>query len=119
MDVRRHAAGIIECTNANESNSITDAAKQDQIVAPDGNLTFWAASDSLALATRAGHHDFCDIALEKFYAVCFDQSVYSKCRPVLALAPGAMTAVNNQRLRLHSIANIATGAAAIMKICAV
>jgi hypothetical protein len=119
VHVRRHAARIIKCSNTNKPNSITDAAQQDQVIAPEGNLAFWAASDSLALAAGAGHQNFRDIALQKVYAICFNQRVYSKCRPVLALAPGAMATMNDEWPRLHPIAHVAAGAATIVKVCAV
>ena len=53
-----------------------------------------------------------EIALEKMYPVRFNQCIDRKSRSILALAPAAMAAVNNERLRGYCIAYLATGAAA-------
>ena len=64
MDVRRHPGGVIERADTNEPNELTDATKQDQVIAPDSNLAVRAAGNSLVCPTGGWHLDIDDITLE-------------------------------------------------------
>jgi hypothetical protein len=117
VDVRRHPAGVIERADTNEANGVTENAfEEDQVVAPDSHLALRATRDFLVLAAGRRHRDFNDIALEQVDPVGFDQCVHCKCRPVLTLAPAAMAAVDNERLRLHPVTHMTAGATALVNV---
>ena len=78
MNVRGNPARIIERTDPNESNQITDGALHGQVVTPDGDLALRASGDPLVLATGGRHGDRYDIALENLYPVRLDQGVDGK-----------------------------------------
>jgi hypothetical protein len=116
MDVGWHCARIIERSNTNKPHQFSDTARQDQVIAPDRYLAFRAAGDSLIRAAWRWYFDIGDIALEKMYPVCLNQGVDGESRSVLALAPTAMAAVNDERPRFHSEAHVATGTATIVNM---
>ena len=116
MDVRRQSAGVIERADTNEPDEFANAAKQDKIITPDSYLAVRAAANSLIRPTRGWHLDIRDISVEKVHPFRFNQGIYRESRTSLALAPTAVAAMNNQRLRRHSEANVATGTATIVNV---
>ena len=116
MDVRRQSARVIKRSNPYKPDKLSHAAGHSQVIAPDSDLAIRAAGDSLIRATWRRHFDIHDISLETMYTVRFDQSVYGESRSVLALAPTAVAAVNNEWPRLHSKSHVAAGAAAIVNV---
>jgi hypothetical protein len=79
-------------------------------------LALRAARNFLVFAAGGGHLNIHDISLEKIHPVCFNQGVNRKGRSILTLAPATVAAVNNEWLRFHSVAYMAAGAAAVVKV---
>jgi len=116
MDIGRQLAGVIKQSNTHEPNQLADATKQDQIVAPDSYLAVRTARNSLVGPTWRRDFNVYDITMEKVHPVRFDQSVYRESGSALALAPTAVTAVDNEGSRLHSEAHVAAGTAAFVNV---
>lgn len=116
MDIGRHCAGFVERPDTNETDKLTHATSHDEVVAPDGDLAFRAARDSLFGAARRRHLDIDNISLEQMDPICLDQRVDCECRPGLPLAKAAMAAVDYQWLRLHVVSHVPTAAATLVNI---
>lgn len=116
MDVGRQSAGIIQRANTNEPYEFANAARQDQVIAPDSDLAVRAAAYSLIRTTWGWHVNIRDISVEKLHPLRFDQGIDREGRTRLALAPTAVAAMHYQWLRRHSEANVTTGTTPIVKL---
>src|SRR5262249_28872450 len=80
------------------------------IVAPDRHLADRAARDALALAAGRGRVDDFGFGLEVLDVIELVHGIERVHRSRLALAPGAMTGIDDQRLAGQAIADISAGA---------
>src|SRR6267378_3452771 len=111
VDIGRQAIRLIERPDADEAHDIPAAA----VVAPQGDTASRAAGDLLSLsAVRGGVHHL-RLALQQNHAIGLDHRVQREGRPALALAPAAMTAVNEHRLAGHPVAHRTAGAVALQR----
>jgi len=78
MDVGWDSVRFIKCSDTNKPNELTDAAKHNHVVAPDGNLALRAAGHSLLFATWGGHGDVDDLTLEELHSVGLNQRIHRK-----------------------------------------
>jgi len=79
-------------------------------------LAVWATGNPLIRSTWRWHFDIYDMSLEKMHSVRLNQGVYCERRSVLALAPTAVAAVNDEWSRFHPEAHVAAGAATIVYV---
>ena len=111
MNVGRQTRGFIERANADEANGFAGAG----IVAPYGDFAFWTPRNPLALAAVGRRVDDHDVARQQLHSIRFDHGIEGERGTRLSLAPAAVAAVNEQRFGRHPIANVAAGAAAVIK----
>src|SRR5882672_7742304 len=112
MDIRRTQARIVHGADAHEAHGRTSF----RIIAPDRDLADRAARDALALAARRRRVDQLGLRLEMFDAIRLVDRVQRMHRAGLALAPGAMTGMHDQRLAAQAIADVPAGAAAFHRL---
>src|SRR5207245_4648276 len=87
------------------------------VVAPDRDTATGAAGALLDLGAVGRRVDDLDLASEQLHAVGFDHGVQREGSAALALAPAAVAAVNEKRLRRHPVAHETAGAAAVAERC--
>jgi hypothetical protein len=90
VNVGWKAVRFIQGADTDESDSIVCTS----VVAPNRNATPGAAGDLLTLATVRWCVDDFSLSLEQLYTVGFDERVQGKRGSGFALAPAAVTAVN-------------------------
>ena len=78
MDIGGHIAGAIKRADTNEIYRFAYATEQNKVVAPKGDLAFWAASDPLALAAGRRYSAFGDIAMKQLHTIGFNECVQRK-----------------------------------------
>src|SRR6185437_13665915 len=108
MNIRRTPARIVHGADAQEAHGGTGL----RVVAPHRNLANGAARDALALAARRRRVDNFGLGLEMLDAIGFIQRIPRMRRAGLALAPGAVAGVNDQRLAIKPVADMSAGASA-------
>ena len=108
MNVRRQAVRLIQCSDADKAHRVTCSG----VVAPNRDAAVGTARDLLALAAVGRRIDHFDLALQQRHAISFDHGIERKRASGFTLAPAAMTAMNEQRLRRHAVAHRATGTSA-------
>src|SRR5512138_1032514 len=109
MDVRRQRVRIVERADADEAEDRSRAG----VVAPKGDAALAAARDLLALPALRRCLDQLRFCAQQGDAIGFDQRVERERRAALALAPAAVAAVHEERLRLHAVAHLPAVAAAL------
>src|ERR1700722_19937690 len=107
MHVRRQQRGVVQRPDAQEGQLLPAA-----IVAPDRCAAAWAPGDIVRPSAVRGHAEQSGAAAQHVHSVGLDQRVQHERRTGLALTIAAMTAMHEQWLRSHAIANLAAGAAA-------
>src|SRR5262249_45469362 len=83
-----------------------------RVVAPHRDLAGWAARDPLALAARRGRRDELWFARDVLDAIGLVERIERMHGAGLALAPAAMTGVDDQRPPGRAIAALRAGASA-------
>ena len=92
VDVRRTEISVVHGADANEPDGGTGL----RVVAPNCDPASRAASDLLAFAARRGRHDDFGLSGGVYDTIGFIESVERMRGSGLALAPAAMTGMNNQ-----------------------
>src|SRR5205809_4198582 len=113
VDVRWQEVRCVERSDADKANRATASC----VVAPDRDAAPGAAGDLLALAAVGRRVDDLDLTLEQLNAVGFDHGVQREGSAALALAPAAVAAVNEKRLRRHSVAHKTARTTAVAECC--
>jgi hypothetical protein len=108
VDVRRAEIGVVHSANADEPDGRTGL----RVVAPNRDTAGGAAGDLLPLAARRGRHDDFGLTGGVNDAIGFIESVERMSGPCLALAPTAMTGMNDQWRSDQTIADLPAGASA-------
>src|SRR5438477_579011 len=72
-------------------------------MAPDREAAFWAARDLLTLAAVGRCIDELGLACDERQTIRLDHRIQGERGAGLALAPAAVAAVHEERLRLHAI----------------
>ena len=93
MDIRRILAGIIHRADAHEAHR----GPSLRVVAPDRYLAVGAARDPLPFAAGGRRLDELRLGLQVFDAVRFVERIERVSGAGLALTPGAMAGMNDQR----------------------
>jgi hypothetical protein len=104
MDVRRAAMRLIHCADADEA----DRRSGLRVVAPNGHPANGTTRDPLSLATGGRRVDQLGLAAEVLDPIGFIHRVQRVCRSCLALTPGAVTGMNNQRRARQTVSNVPT-----------
>lgn len=107
MDVGLDQATIVQRPDMHERKLVTVPS----IVGPQGNAAVGAKQDDLALATGLRNGHFLGPVQKHGQTIGFDQRVDGKGAIRLALAPGAVAAVNEDRRIIPAIMHHTTGAA--------
>src|SRR5260221_4249572 len=89
-----------------------------RVVAPDCDLTLWAARDFLASPARTRRVDDLDPALQQRHAVRFDQCVMRKRAAGFPLTPAAVAAMHEQRTAVHPITHESAGTPTVIWVFA-
>ena len=108
MDVRRILAGTVHRANAHEAHRRPGL----RVIAPDRYLAVGAASDPLSSAAGRRRLDELRLGLQVFDTVCFVERIERMSGAGLALAPGAMAGMNDQRFAGQTISDMSASAAA-------
>jgi hypothetical protein len=108
VDVRRTEIRVVHGADADEPNGRTGL----RVVAPNRDPARWAASDPLAFATCGGRHDDFGLTSGVHDAIGLIESVECMRGPGLALAPTAMTGMNDQWRSNQTISDLPAGASA-------
>ena len=99
----------VERADTDKAHGVTCA----RIVAPDRDTTFRTTRDFLSLAAVRWRVDQFNVAMKERHSIALDHRVERERGSGFALAPAAMTAVDEHRARRHPIAHVAAGAAAV------
>ena len=86
------------------------------IVAPESDLAFRAADNSLSSAAGRWYCDFCPAPLQQFYPIGFNKCIHRKCRTGLSLAMVAVAAMNDYWPRGQFVAHVTASAATFASI---
>src|SRR5690348_7241657 len=108
MDVRRALFRIIHRADTNKAHRGAGL----RIITPDRNLADRTARDALALAARGRRQNHLRLRREVLDAIGLVDCVQRMRGTGLALAPGAVAGVDDERPAVQAIANIAAGATA-------
>ena len=92
MDVRRTEIRVVHGADADKPDGGTGL----RVIAPNRDPAARAAGDLLALAARGGRHDDFGLSGGVHDTIGFIERVEGMRGPGLALAPTAMTSMNNQ-----------------------
>ena len=108
MKLRGKRVRIIQGASADEADFVAG----DRVGAPEGDLASRAAGNGLPHAAWARDGDHFRLAGEELYAVGFDHRVHHAGGAGLALAPTAMTGVNDQWFSDQTISDLPARASA-------
>lgn len=108
VDVRRQPIGLVECADPDETQERTGA----RIVTPDRDAACRATGDLLALAACGRCRDHFRLGAEQRDAVGLDECVQRECGAGLALAPAAVTTMDEEWAALQAVADVPATTAA-------
>ena len=108
MNIGRQPVRLIERSNADKAQRIASSS----VIASDSNAATGTPRDDLAHAAARRRIDQFHLTLQQLHAISFDHGIERKRASGFTLAPAAMTAMNEQRLRRHAVAHRATGTSA-------
>jgi hypothetical protein len=111
VDIRRQTIRFVEGTDPHEANGIAAAT----VIAPDGDATPRTAGDYLTFAAVGWRVDAFHLSREQLDAIGLDERVQRERRACFALAPSAMTAMNEQGFRSHAVPQVPASAAALVR----
>ena len=103
MDVGRQSVGIVQGSDANETDPFLQAAHE--IMAPNRDLAGWAANDGLAPPAGGGCVDALEFAAQLGDPRGLDQGIQRKGGAGLALAPTTMASMHDQGFRFDAVAD--------------
>lgn len=95
---------VIWCIQRAHPNEPNDWART-RIVAPYGHPAFGTARDFLPLAAIRGRIDDLWLHTQMNQVICLDHGIQCERRTAFPLAPTTMTAMYNERLLFHTIAD--------------
>lgn len=111
MYIGWHQIRVIERADPQEAHPFAHTA--EIVIAPDRNPAAWASGDDLSLTTWRRHCFDFDLAGGQLYQFCFVKRIDDMWAAGLALAPTAVTGMDNQRRLAHLVSDVTASASAL------
>jgi len=111
MNIGGQVIRLIERADPHEAEQGTAA----KIIAPQGYTTLRTAGDVLTLTAVRGRINDLRLRIQVHHAIGLDQRIQGERGTGLALTPPAMTAMHEERDRLHAVANQTAVAASVQR----